>query len=310
MQIGCRKRSPSGCWSPRSSRSWPWSSRPGRCAASSRARACATRARSSRPGRSRRPARSEPLAPSLPDGGPNGAAIWVHGGRSPAAAVALLRAAGIPARVVRRSPRPPAPARAELAGDEPQPRGRARVLAYVHHGGTFLAVAPSRPCAPASAPRASPSSPASCRCRSAASRAAGICATARSRRCGASGRRHPAASGSATPRAGALGLVLLHDVRGLEALRAAPALVRREHATGVRATYVVQTRYLTDARGAPLVGPALAGLVHAIGTGSGDVVAGGVAGGPLARRRGGTAARPIRPTPPRSHPPRRSTARR
>ena len=39
----------------------------------------------------------EPLAPSLPDGGPNGAAIWVHGDRSPAAAVALFRAAGIPA---------------------------------------------------------------------------------------------------------------------------------------------------------------------------------------------------------------------
>ena len=42
----------------------------------------------------------KPLAPSLPDGGPNGAAVWVRGDRSPAAAVALLRAAGIPARVV------------------------------------------------------------------------------------------------------------------------------------------------------------------------------------------------------------------
>ena len=39
-------------------------------------------------------------------------------------------------------------------------------------------------------------------------------------------------------------LVLLHDVRGAQALRAARALVRRERRTGVRATYVLQTRYL------------------------------------------------------------------
>ena len=58
-------------------------------------------------------------------------------------------------------------------------------------------------------------------------------------------------------------LVLLHDVRGAQALRAATALVRRERKTGVRATYVLQTRYLEDARGAKLVGPALAQLVRA-----------------------------------------------
>ena len=84
------------------------------------------RARSSSPpGRCRRASRAlEPLAPSLPDGGPNGAAIWVHGDRSPAAAVALFRAAGIPASVVRTLRRGPAPpARPELADDELRPRG-------------------------------------------------------------------------------------------------------------------------------------------------------------------------------------------
>ncbi len=45
-------------------------------------------------------------------------------------------------------------------------------------------------------------------------------------------------------------LVLLHDVRGRPALRAAGALLRRERRTGVHATYVLQTRYLADARGA------------------------------------------------------------
>ena len=51
----------------------------------------------------------------------------------------------------------------------------------------------------------------------------------------------------------------------------------------MRATYVLQTRYLADARGAELVGPALEQLVRAVRAASADVVAGGVAGGPLAQ---------------------------
>src|SRR6478752_6435044 len=85
-----------------------------------------------------------PLAPSLPEPGPNGAAIWLHGDREPAA-VGLLRAAGIPAIVVHRFDNA---ARHPLVLSWPATRlgtrGRAKVLAYVRHGGTFLAVAPNK----------------------------------------------------------------------------------------------------------------------------------------------------------------------
>ncbi|MDX6538946.1 MAG: hypothetical protein QOI71_556, partial [Gaiellales bacterium] len=225
----------------------------------------------------------KPLAPALPENGPNGAAIWVHGRRSPAAAVALLRAAGIPARVVRRfieARRHPLvlswPATSLNA------RGRARVLAYVHRGGTFLAVAPS----PA------------VRAGLGAARVAFferlVQVPERGLESGGQLRDSQITAlrrfWAATPGGFRLGdapggarsaLVLLHDVRGLQALRAAGPLVQRERATRVHATYVVQTRYLTDARGRRLVGPALSRLVHAVRTASADVAAGGVAGGPL-----------------------------
>jgi hypothetical protein len=226
----------------------------------------------------------EPLAPVLPDGGPNGVAIWVHGDRSPAAAVALLRAAGIPARVVRTF----AEARSHpLVLSWPVTKlsagGRARVLAYVRHGGTFIAVAPSK----------------AVRARMGAARVAFFTRLAQVPERGLESTGHLRDSQigalrrfwAATPGGFRLGdapggaraaLVLLHDVRGTQALRAAAALVRREGATGVRATYVLQTRYLADARGAKLVSPALERLVRAIRSASGGVVAGGVAGGPLA----------------------------
>ena len=50
----------------------------------------------------------------------------------------------------------------------------------------------------------------------------------------------------------------------------------------MRTTYVVQTRYLADARGRKLVGPALSRLVHAVRSASAEIAAGGVAGGALA----------------------------
>jgi hypothetical protein len=225
-----------------------------------------------------------PRAPSLPDGGPNGAAIWVHGNRSAAAAVALFRAAGIPARVVHRFDEA---SRYPLVLSWPATKlashGRARVLAYVRKGGTFLAVAPSP------AVRAGIGS----------ARTAFFTRLVQVPELGLENGGHLRDSQiaalrrfwAATPGGFRLGdapggarsaLVLLHDVRGAQALGAATALLRWERMTGVRATYVVQTRYLPDARGAPLVGPALERLVRAVRAGSADVAAGGVAGGPLA----------------------------
>ena len=141
----------------------------------------------------------------------------------------------------------------------------------------------TRPSARPSAPGTPPSSLASRRCRSAASRAEGICATARSRPCGASGRRLRALGGATTRRGARSALVLPHDVRGLPATRASKALVRREHKSGVHATYVFQTRYLADARGTALVRPALEQLVKAVRAAKSAAIAGGVAGGPLAQ---------------------------
>ena len=226
----------------------------------------------------------KPLAPSLPDGGPNGAAVWVRGDRSPAAAVALLRAAGIPARVVGTfSEASKHPLVLSWPATNLNARGRARVLAYVRHGGTFLAVAPS----------------AAVRAGIGAARVAFFSHLVQVPELGLQSGGHLRDSQiaalrrfwAATPGGFRLGdapggarsaLVLLHDVRGARALRSAGALVRRERAAHVRATYVVQTRYLADARGAKLVGPELARLVRAIRAASSDVVAGGVAGGPLA----------------------------
>jgi hypothetical protein len=231
-----------------------------------------------------------PLAPSLPESGPNGAAIWVHGDRSPAVAVALLRAAGIPAIVVHRFDNA---ARHPLVLSWPRTRlgarGRARVLAYVRSGGTFLAVGPSK------AVRASIGAghaafftrlvqvPERGLVNGGHLRDGQITALRRFWAATPGGFRLGDAPGGATS-----ALVLLHDVRGLPALRASKALVRREHRTGVHATYVLQTRYLADARGAMLVVPALEQLVHAIRSASADAVAGGVAGGPLAQIPRGT----------------------
>ena len=226
-----------------------------------------------------------PLAPSLPQAGPNGAAIWVHGDRSPAAAVALLRAAGIPATVVHRFDNA---ARHPLVLSWPRTRlgarGRARVLAYVRNGGTFLAVTPSK----------------AVRAAIGAGHAAFFTRLVQVPERGlvngghlrdgqiAALRRFWAATPGGfrlgdAPDGATSALVLLHDVRGLPALRASKALLRREHRTGVRATYVLQTRYLADARGAMLVGPALEQLVRSVRSASADAVAGGVAGGPLAQ---------------------------
>lgn len=224
-----------------------------------------------------------PLAPSLPEAGPNGAAIWVHGDRPPAAAVGLLRAAGIPATVMRNFGNA---ARHPLVLSWPSTRlnarGRARVLSYVRHGGTFLAVAPSKAVRAAigsghtafftrlaQVPELGLESGGHLRDNQIAALRRFWAATPGGFRLGDA----PGGARSA--------LVLLHDVRGLPALRASKALVQREHRTGVRATYVLQTRYLADARGAALVGPGLEQLVHAVRSASADAIAGGVAGGLL-----------------------------
>ena len=112
-----------------------------------------------------------PLAPSLPQAGPNGAAIWVHGDRSPAAAVALLRAAGIPATVVHRFDNA---ARHPLVLSWPRTRlgarGGARACGRTcATAARFSQSRRARPYARPSVRGTPPSSPASCRCRSAAS---------------------------------------------------------------------------------------------------------------------------------------------
>ena len=209
-----------------------------------------------------------------------------RGGR----AAARRRHSGDRRAALRRGLAPPA--RAELAGDEARlarARPRAGLRAprrHVHRGH-----AEQGACATASARRAPPSSPASCRCPSSASTAAAICAMRRSRRCGASGRRPPEASGWAMRRAArARRSCCCTTCAARRHCAASPALVRREHRTGVHATYVMQTRYLADARGAPLVGPALERLVRDVRKSSGDVIAGGVAGGPLANVPRGSGA--------------------
>ncbi|HET6174151.1 MAG TPA: hypothetical protein VFD90_16185 [Gaiellales bacterium] len=224
-----------------------------------------------------------PLAPSLPKAGPNGVAIWVHSAQPPAAAVGLLRAAGIPATVMRDFDDA---ARHPLVLSWPathlNARGRARVLVYVHHGGIFLAVAPSKAVRAAigsghtafftrlvQVPELGLESGGHLRDSQIAALRRFWAATPGGFRLGDA----PGGARSA--------LVLLHDVRGLPALRASRALVQREGRTGVRATYVLQTRYLPDARGTALVGPALEQLVHAVRSARADAVAGGVAGGPL-----------------------------
>jgi hypothetical protein len=227
----------------------------------------------------------EPLAPSLPEAGPNGAAIWLHGDREPAAAVGLLRAAGIPAIVVHRFGNA---ARHPLVLSWPATRlgrhGRAQVQSYVRRGGTFLAVAPNK----------------AVRAGIGAGHAAFFTRLVQVPERGLESGGHLRDSQiaalrrfwAATPGGFRMGdapggarsaLVLLHDVRGLPALRASKALVRREHRSGVHATYVFQTRYLADARGTVLVGPALEQLVKAVRAASSAAIAGGVAGGPLAQ---------------------------
>jgi hypothetical protein len=225
-----------------------------------------------------------PLAPSLPAGGPNGAAIWVHDSRSPAAAVALLRAAGIPATVVRTfSEARHHPLVLSWPVTNIGPKMRKRVLVYARSGGIFLAVAPS----PA------------VRAGIGAVRIVFFTRLVQVPERGLQSGGHLRDSQiaalrrfwAATPGGFRLGdapggaqaaLVLLHDVRGRGALRVSRALVRRERATKVHATYALQTRYLADAHGGKLVGPELARLVREIRSASGAVIAGGVAGGPLA----------------------------
>ena len=197
----------------------------------------------------------------------------------------MLRAAGIPAIVVHRFDDA---ARHPLVLSWPATRlgrhGRARVLAYVRHGGTFLAVAPNK------AVRAAIGAGHSAfftRLVQVPERGLESGGHLRDSQIAALRRFWAATPGGFrlgdAPGGARSALVLLHDVRGLPALRASKALVRREHRTGVHATYVFQTRYLADARGTALVGPALAQLVKAVRAASSDAIAGGVAGGPLAQ---------------------------
>jgi hypothetical protein len=225
-----------------------------------------------------------PLAPSLPKAGPNGAAIWLHGQRPPAAAVGLLRAAGIPATVVRDFD---AAARHPLVLSWPSThlnaRGRSRVLAYVHHGGTFLAVAPSKD---VRAAIGSGHTAFFTRLVQVPERGLESGGHLRDSQIAALRRFWAATPGGFrlgdAPGGARSALVLLHDVRGMPALRASKALVQREHTTRVHATYVLQTRYLPDARGSALLGQRLQQLVRSVRSASGDAIAGGVAGGPLA----------------------------
>ena len=226
-----------------------------------------------------------PLAPSLPEPGPNGAAIWLHGDRAPAAAVGLLRAAGIPAIVVHRFENA---ARHPLVLSWPRTRlgrhGRAQVLSYIRHGGTFLAVAPNK------AVRAAIGTGHSAfftRLAQVPERGLESGGHLRDSQIAALRRFWAATPGGFrmgdAPGGARSALVLLHDVRGLPAMRASKALVRREHKSGVHATYVFQTRYLADARGTALVRPALEQLVKAVRAAKSAAIAGGVAGGPLAQ---------------------------
>jgi hypothetical protein len=77
-------------------------------------------------------------------------------------------------------------------------------------------------------------------------------------------------------------VVFLHDLRTTAAVAAAPALAQAERDLGVRATWPVETKYLADRAGPPLVSRQRSAIA-AIRRSGGELAGGGVSGADLSR---------------------------
>jgi hypothetical protein len=223
-------------------------------------------------------------APTLPDGGPNAAALWVHGtALLPAAPVELLAAAGIPVEIVHdaasafRHPLVLSWPRTDLSASE-----RDAFARYSARGGTLLAVAPDAPTERALVGRRG----------AVIARLATVPETGlanggmRDRQIAALRRWWAATPGGFrlgdAPSGRTQAVVFVHDVRSRAALAAAPALARAEHELGVHATWPIETKYLTDDAGSALVGDERS-VIAAIRRNGGEPASGGVSGVDLAR---------------------------
>jgi hypothetical protein len=223
-------------------------------------------------------------APTPPDGGPNGAALWVHGtAELPAAPVELLAAAGIPVQIVHGAR---AAFRHPLVLSWPTTalnrRERAAFATYSRHGGTLLAIAPDAATRHVLAGRRGAVIARLAAVPESGLRNGGL----RDRQIAALRRWWAATPGGFhlgdAPSGHAQAVVFVHDVRDEAAIAAAPALARAERDLGVRATWPIETKYLSDKAGDSLIDderPAIA----AIRAADGELASGGVSGVQLAR---------------------------
>ena len=239
-----------------------------------------------------------PELPHSPRCGANGPVIWLRVAQRPAAApIALFQSAGIPVCVVTKSTQA---FRHPLVLSWPYTRftkkQRLQVLSYVQRGGLFLAVAPTL-------------------------RARGLIGLGgfrggyfkrlenvpelgyvgssrlRDRQILALRRFWSSHLGGFrlgdAPDGRKAAIVILHDVRNPKALRRALVTAKREHASGVRATYVIEPKQFADSRGGSLAADETelatlkATLKVIVGTGS-TIASGGLVGGPLQHASLGT----------------------
>ena len=220
------------------------------------------------------------FAPVLAPAGPNAAAIWVRAPKLlPAAPVSLFTSAGVPAVIVHSAAQAfihplvlvwPTTA---LRGDD-----RRQLAAYGHAGGTVIAVAPD------------PSTRTLLRHIRGTSLASLVTVpeaglgdgTRRDAQILSLRRFWQATPGGFrmgdAPGGQARALVLLHDLRSPAAYAGADAFAREEHAHGISATYVAQTKYIADQDGPSLVSAAARDALEAVRADGGDIAAGGVTG--------------------------------
>ena len=217
--------------------------------------------------------------PTLPDGGPNAAALWVHTSETlPAAPTGLLAAAGIPVQIVHdatsafRHPLVLSWPTTDLSARE-----RAAFAAYSRRGGTLLAIAPDGPTRRALIGRRG----------AVIARLASVPETGlqngglRDRQVAALRRWWSATPGGFylgdAPAGRTQSVVFVHDLRTATAVAAAPALARAERDLGIHATWPVETKYLADEAGGPLV-ESERSAIAAIRSAGGELATGGVSG--------------------------------
>jgi hypothetical protein len=228
-------------------------------------------------------------APTRPDGGPNAAALWVHVSETlPAAPIELLAAAGIPVQIVHDAtsafhhPLVLSWPRTELTRKQ-----RAAFAAYSRRGGTLLAIAPDGATRRALVGRRG----------AVIARLAAVPETGlqngglRDRQIEALRRWWAATPGGFrlgdAPSGRSQAVVFVHDLRTAPAVAAAPALARAEHDLDIRSTWAIETKYLSDEAGGPLVARERP-VVAAIRSAGGELAAGGVSGADLSTLPVGT----------------------